>query len=302
MKTHFLFFFTFYTLLFLFNPGNESYYQLLAYNRKLISYQKEKINLKIKSVPYLKNYYYPSITAEGVYVVDLENFTPVLEKNSYKKFIPASTTKIITALTAYDIFPPDKVVTIKNVLKEGRIMNLVINEKITVENLLYGILVHSANDAAYALANFYGFDKFIDLMNKKAKSLQMKNSHFVDPAGLNEYNQHTTPFDMAIAGRAFLKNKYLSKMASIKEIVISDIDYKIFHTLTNVNRLLGEIPGLGGLKTGYTENAGENLVSFYKNNHHQYIIVVLKSQDRFSDTALIINWINNNLEYLDLEI
>ena len=75
------------------------------------------------------------------------------------------------------------------------------------------------------------------------------------------------------------------------------MDYRYFHKLTNVNKLLGEIQGLGGLKTGYTENAGENLVSFYKHNGHQYIIVVLKSLDRFQDTKNIVEWIVNNVNY-----
>ena len=77
------------------------------------------------------------------------------------------------------------------------------------------------------------------------------------------------------------------------------IDFKYFHQLTNVNKLLGEIQGLGGLKTGYTENAGENLVSFYKKNGHQFVIVILKSLDRFNDTKNIITWIEANVGYIN---
>lgn len=126
----------------------------------------------------------------------------------------------------------------------------------------------------------------------------MKDSHFTNPAGLDNRSQLVTPFDLSLAARALLQNKYLSRIVSIKEITISDVDFKIFHTLTNVNQLLGEIQGIGGLKTGYTENAGENLVSFYKHQGRQYIIVILKSQDRFSDTKAVVNWIDSNINYI----
>ena len=179
-------------------------------------------------------------------------------------------------------------------------MELVFDEKITAENLLYGILVHSGNDAAYALADNYGFEKFLQLINQKVSDLSMSGSHFVDPAGLEEYNQYTTPFDLALAARALLQNNQLKKMVATKEITISDVDFKYFHRLANVNKLLGEVQGIGGLKTGFTENAKENLVSFYQKNGHQFIIVILKSEDRFEDTKQIVNWIDANVDYIEL--
>lgn len=289
----------FYSLFFLFYPGNSYYINLFAYNRQLFNKQEKKINIKIKPVAYLKNpFYYPDISAQSAYIINLDSFTSIYEKNPQEKLLPASTAKIITALVAYDIYKPDQVIEVKKTINDGQLMNLQIGEKITVENLLYGILIHSGNDAAYVLAENYGYKKFIQLMNEKAKKLKMVNSYFSDPAGLNSYNQYTTSFDLALAARELLKNPYLAKIVAIKEITISDIDFKYFHKLTNVNKLLGEISGLGGLKTGYTEEAGENLVSFYKKNNHQYIIVVLKSLDRFNDTKNLINWINENIDYL----
>jgi len=178
-------------------------------------------------------------------------------------------------------------------------MGLLEGEKITVENLLYGLLIQSGNDAAYAFSNEVGTDKFMALIKKKADSLFMKNSNFRNPAGLDEAGQYSTPYDMALAARELLKNPYLSKIVSIKEITISDVDFRYFHKLTNVNKLLGEIAGVGGLKTGYTEAAGENLVSFYKNNGHQFIIVILKSLDRFSDTRSVVGWIEENISYIN---
>jgi len=180
-------------------------------------------------------------------------------------------------------------------------MNLVEGEKITVENLLYGILVHSANDAAFALADNYGFERFIYLMNKKAKDLKMNNTHFTNPAGFDDPNHYSNPFDLTLAARELLKNPYLAKIAATKEIIIPDTEFKYFHRLTNINQLLGEISGLGGLKTGYTEEAGQNLISFYKKNGHRYLITILKSEDRFFDTKQIIEWINLNVDYLSFK-
>ncbi|MFN4212576.1 MAG: D-alanyl-D-alanine carboxypeptidase family protein [Microgenomates group bacterium] len=299
MKLKFFLLFAFYTLFFLFYPGNSYYFHIFAYNRAVFTQKEKKINLKINPVPYLKFNYYPEVSAQGVYVVDLPLFTPLMERNANQHFLPASTTKIITALVAFDIYQPEQIITVKNPTNEGQVMGLVPGEKITVENLLYGILVHSANDAAYALAENFGFEKFINSMNKKAKDLKMNNSYFVNPAGYDDSKQTTTPYDLALAARALLANKYLAKIAATKEIIISDVDFKIFHKLSNVNKLLGEVQGIGGLKTGYTENARENLVSFYKKNGHQFIVVILKSQDRFQDTKNIINWINENIDYLN---
>lgn len=299
MCLRFLLPFTFFTLLFLFYPGDSYYFHIFAYNRDLFTEKKPTAFPNINPVPYLKNQYFPITSAEGVYIVDLPSFTPLFKRAEHEKFFPASTNKIITALVAYNLYKPDRIVTIKRVITDGQVMGLVQNERITVENLLYGTLIHSGNDAAYALADEYGFDQFVELMNKKAQELHMNDSHFTNPAGLDDFNQYVSPFDLALAGRELLKNKYLSKIVSTKEIVISDFDFKIFHTLSNVNKLLGEIQGIGGLKTGYTENAGENLVSFYKHDSHQFIIVILKSLDRFEDTKNIVQWIRENIDYIN---
>jgi D-alanyl-D-alanine carboxypeptidase len=303
MRLKFILPFIFYTLLFFFYPGDFFYFHLFAYNRDLFQKNPSPLETKNITVPYLKNsFYQPEVSAQGIYVVDLPSFTPILEKNSRTRFLPASTLKIITALVAYDIYKPSQIIEVKKTINEGQLMDLKIGEKITVENLLYGTLVHSGNDAAYVLADNYGYEKFIKLMNEKAKKLSMKNTHFTDPTGLKENNQYSSPFDLALAARELLKNPYLAKIVSTKEIIISDVDFKYFHKLTNVNKLLGEIQGLGGLKTGYTQEAGENLVSFYKKNGHQYLIIILKSEDRFADTEKIINWINENVDYLKINI
>ncbi|MFH1826867.1 MAG: serine hydrolase [bacterium] len=301
MKPRFYFLFAFFSVLFLFYPGDSDLFRIFAFNRDLFI-KNEVVNLTDISTPIVRDANFkPELTAEGVYIVDKNSFTPVYEKNAQKQLYPASTTKIITALVAYDIYNLNKVVTIKKLPEDGQMMGLVPGERISIEYLLYGTLIHSGNDAAYALAYEYGYDKFIDLINKKVKDLNMKNTYFDNPIGYDSPNEYTTPFDLALAARELLSNKYLSKIVSIKEITISDADFKYFHVLSNVNQLLGELDGIGGVKTGYTQEAGENLVSLYKHKDKEYIIVILKSQDRFADTLNSVNWINSNIDYVQIK-
>src|SRR3989338_4719078 len=169
MRPKHIFLFLFFTLLFLFYPGDSYYFHLFAYNRELISKTETAVKININPIPYLKLPYYPQVSAEGIYLVDLPSFTPVFERNAQQRFLPASTTKIMTALVAYDLYKSEYIITVKQITEEGQVMHLIPGEKITVENLLYGTLVHSANDAAFALANNYGREKFMKKVNKKTK-------------------------------------------------------------------------------------------------------------------------------------
>lgn len=217
-------------------------------------------------------------------------------------FFPASTAKIITALVALDIYKHTDVLTVKRVISEGQVVGLVQGEQLRVQELLYGLLVHSGNDVAYVLADNYGpgYDAFVERMNEKAAQLSMNNSHFNNPAGLDDPRQYSSPFDLSLAGRKLLQNELLSTIVSTPSITISDVNFEHFHVLSNVNKLLGKIPGIGGLKTGYTEEAGENLVSFYKRNGHQFLIVIMKSDDRFYDTEAIVHWIDTNVGFVSI--
>lgn len=301
MRYKHIYLFVFFTLLLLFYPGDASYLHTFAYNRSLFSREPPvPKDLSVNPIP-VTNGTAPAVTAEGVYIADLPSFTPIYTRNAKERLYPASTTKIITALVVRDIYHTDDVITVKRGGIEGQVMDLVPGERITAENLLYGILVHSANDAAYAFADNAGYDHFIDLMNQKAKELHMTGSHFANPAGLDDPGQYTTPYDLALAARKLLQDKYLSRFVATKEIEISDVDYVHFHRLVNVNKLLGEIHGIGGLKTGETEWAGENLVSFYKKNGHEYLVVILKSEDRFADTTTVVNWLDSSVSYFELD-
>ena len=244
----------------------------------------------------------PEITATGVVVVDIGSGVYLYKRNETIPLSPASTTKLMTALVALDTYNLDDVVTIKQMNIDGQSMGLVPGEKMTVENFLYGALIYSGNDAAWALADYYpgGEQKFVDAMNVKASQLHLTQSTFTNPVGYDDANHKMTPLDLAQLGEAALNNKTIAKMVAIPEITISDVTHTYFYQLKNVNELLGKIPGVGGIKTGWTEEAGENLITLVERNGHRVITVVLHSQDRFGDTSKLIDWVFGNYQWKQL--
>jgi len=170
---------------------------------------------------------------------------------------------------------------------EGSKMNLVNGEKITVLNLLYGMMLPSGNDAAYTIAKNYpgGVEGFVGAMNKQAHDLQLSNTKYFDPDGYDDQN-YTTAFDMARLGAFAMKNSLFSKIVGTKHLVVADTSGKIVHNLNNLNELLG-LPGVTGIKTGFTNEAGGVLVTSLNLNNKSYIIVVLDTPDRFGDTATL---------------
>lgn len=244
----------------------------------------------------------PELTAQGIVIVDIPSGTMLLEKNPELRMYPASTTKVMTAIVALEKYQLEDVVEVKTVITEGQVMHLVGGEKITVENLLYGILVHSANDAAYALAEHHpqGYDGFIKDMNDKAASLHLTNTHFDNPIGFDSENHYTTPRDLARLSLIALQNPIIHKIAGVTQITVSDTDYAHFHPLKNINELIGTLPGVSGLKTGFTQAAGQSLIAAAQRNDRHILVVVLKSEDRFGETARLIEWVFGNFEWTDL--
>ena len=299
MNTRSIIVFVLLSLLFLFYPGDGQLMHTFSYHRALFENQDRSIAYANHPIPVRTTSLLPETTATSVYIVDRKSFSPVYEKSAHQRWYPASTAKIITALVAYDIYKTDRVVTIQSSFDDGQTMGLLPGEQITVENLLYGTLVHSGNDAAQAIAQIDGATSFVERMNEKARSLHMNNTHFENPTGLHNPNQYSSAYDLALASRELLNNAYLAKIVSTKEIEISDTQYRVFHKLVNVNKLLGEIPGVGGLKTGYTPESGENLISLYRTRDgHEFIIVVLGSLDRFEDTKTLVSWIDGNTTFI----
>jgi D-alanyl-D-alanine carboxypeptidase len=269
-----------------------------------ILFPENKISVKIPAVfPYPVNktgILPPSdLTATGIVIQDIDSGAFLYKLNSEESLSPASTTKLLTALVILDHFKLDDVMTVKNLVTDGQMMGLVLGEKITVENLLYGALIHSGNDAAYTLADNYpgGVDAFVVQMNDKAAKLGLSKSHFTNPIGYDDPAHKMTPHDLSLLAGAAINNPVIAKMVAIPTITISDITHTQFHNLKNVNQLLGKIPGVSGIKTGWTEAAGENLVTLIERNNHRIILVVLRSKDRFGETARLIDWVFANFQW-----
>lgn len=245
----------------------------------------------------------PLVSAQGVYIVDIPSNVTIYQKNGQESFTPASTTKIVTALVALDKFNLEDVLDVKTVISQGRTMGLHRGEKLTFEALLYGTLIHSANDAAYTIAENYtgAVEAFVIAMNKKISELGLTNTHFTNPIGFDDPSHITTPADLATLAKVAMKNKVFSKIVGTKSITVSDITYTYFHELRNVNELLGKISGVSGVKTGFTENAGEVLVSQLHKDGRNVLFVVLKSQDRFADTSKLIDWVFNNFQWKPIQ-
>ncbi|HTK03563.1 MAG TPA: D-alanyl-D-alanine carboxypeptidase family protein [Alphaproteobacteria bacterium] len=242
---------------------------------------------------------FPTFSAQGVMAVDLTSGISLYEKNTDNPLLPASTTKIVTALVALDTYPLDSVLTVGKVKVEGQKMGLFAGEQMKVEDLLYGLLVYSSNDAAEVFAQNYvgGRDAFIMAMNAKAKELSMNNSYFDNPVGLDGISQMTTAKDLVRVSEVAMRNPEFAKIVGTKEIVVHDVTGKYSHSLKNINQLLGSVPGVLGVKTGWTENARENLVTYIERDNHKIMIVVLGSSDRFGETKELIDWIFGNYKW-----
>lgn len=243
---------------------------------------------------------YPVLSAQGVLAVDLGSGVPLYEKNADTPLLPASTTKIVTALVSLDTYPLDAVLTASaGASVVGQKMGLYAGEQMKVEDLLYGLLVYSANDAAEVLAHNFpgGYDSFVAAMNAKAKELNMTNSHFDNPVGLDADGQRSTARDLVRASEVAMRNPEFAKIVGTKNIVVNDFTGKISYNLNNVNELLGNVPGVLGVKTGWTENARENLVTFIVRDNHRVMVALLGSQDRFGETKELIDWIFGNYSW-----
>ncbi|MEK7186171.1 MAG: hypothetical protein AAB675_02305 [Patescibacteria group bacterium] len=256
---------------------------------------------EVKSYPLLKNRYEPFITAQAALIIDKESKVVLYEKNKNLRFSPASTTKIMTALVGLDNYKLDDVLEVKDTITEGSVLGLFKGQRITFGNLLYAMMLPSANDAATAIAQNYpgGENKFIDKMNEEVKKMRLKNTHFDDPAGLLDKSGFTTAIELSNIASIALDNKIFAKVVSTPQKHIYD-DSGFPYFILNKNKLLG-IEGVNGIKTGFTEEAGDVLVTSRNHNDHTLIIVVLRSQDRFADTYELLRLINSeNLTYLPI--
>lgn len=247
----------------------------------------------------------PGLTARGIYIVDLDSMVPLLVKNPDLHLRPASTTKIMTALVALDTFGNTNVLTAKDATGAiGKAIHLKSGEQVTFKNMLYGLLLESGNDAAYALAENYpgGYNAMVSAMNEKAMNLGIRDTSFRNVSGVDEFGHETTVHDLAVLTAAAMKNPQFSEVVGTKEKEIESLDGTVIHKLSNTNELLGVVPGVLGVKTGTTELAGESLVTDIERDGHRIILVMLGSQDRFGETKKLITWVFENHKWEKLQL
>lgn len=225
----------------------------------------------------------PEPTAAGAYLCHFESGQELYAKNADTPMPMASTTKLMTALVVSELLPFDKIITVdkRSVGIEGSSIYLFEGEKISVETLMYGLLLESANDAATALAIECAgsVEDFSLLMNRKAAELGLKNTHFTNPHGLDDENHYTTARELSIIAASALECPDIAKIVATKSYKAPVTDGNTYRYMTNHNRLLSTYEGAIGMKTGFTKRTGRCLVSAATRDGMTLIAVTLNASD-----------------------
>ena len=237
----------------------------------------------------------PVIDAAAAVVLDTLTGRVLYEKNAYSRRAMASTTKIMTAILAIENGNLRDTVTVSKRADSvgGSTVPLKQGQKLTLEEMLYGLMLRSGNDAAIAVAEHIGgsVEGFLEMMNKKAYLLGARNTHFESPHGLDSAGHYSTAYDMAVITRYALQNPVFSRIVGTKSMNIS------IRGLNNTNEMLSLYPGADGVKTGYTGQAGRCLVTSATREKWRVISVVLgcgSRQQRAQSSKSILDYSFNN--------
>jgi D-alanyl-D-alanine carboxypeptidase (penicillin-binding protein 5/6) len=243
----------------------------------------------------------PNLSAKSYMAVDVATGTELVTKNTDEKLPIASLTKLMTAMVVLDHVNRDQIVTIEKSDTEVdcACMGLVEGEKISVGNLLEGMLIPSNNDAAQALARFVGGSKeeFVKLMNDKAQVLKLKQTNFSNPAGLDSTENYSTAHDLSIITQEFLKYALLERIVATAGLDVSSVDGQIVHKLKTSNKLLLTNSDVVGVKTGFTTGAQGNLILKIDENGIEVLTIVLNTPIREDDTQKLIDWVFQSYDW-----
>lgn len=242
----------------------------------------------------------PATSAKSEILIEAYSGTVLHEHNADKHMLIASTTKILTALVVLKNCDVNEKVIIQDDFPpiEGSSIYLKPGEELTVLDLLYGLLLESGNDSAVALAFHVSesIESFSELMNECASTLGCRNSHFVNPHGLDQENHYSTARDLALISAEAMNNKTFSDIVSTKRISIAGRYFK------NHNKLLWNYPGTIGIKTGFTESAGRSLVSCTERDGMRLICVTLSAPKDWNDHTNLYNWAYNQYDCIQVAI
>ncbi len=275
--------------------------EIEEYNKKI---DNNEINKTIETSANLNDE--PKINSRSAVVIDRKSKNIIYGKNENVKKAMASTTKIMTAMVVIQNTNLNNIVEIskKSAGTGGSRLGLKAGDKITVKDLLYGLLLRSGNDCAVALAEYVAgsVPEFSNLMNQNAQMLGLNNTHFVTPHGLDEEEHYTTAYELAILADYALNNEVFAQIVNTKSYTINI--NKSSKTLNNTNELLGNLNGVYGVKTGFTNGAGRCLVTSIKRGNLDVICVVLGAdtkKDRTRDSAKLIEYTFNKYEEIDIK-
>ncbi|MBR6557756.1 MAG: D-alanyl-D-alanine carboxypeptidase [Clostridia bacterium] len=227
------------------------------------------------------------VSAESAVLMEASSSAVIYEKNAYTRMPMASTTKIMTAIVAIENNDLDQIVTVsdKAVGVEGSSIYLYPGEKLCMRDLIYALMLESANDAAaaIAIATAGSIDEFATLMNRKAKEIGLLDTHFKNPHGLDDEDHYTTAYDLARLSSYALKNECFREIVSTYKRVIPLRDNEGSRLLLNHNRLLKSYDGAIGVKTGFTKKSGRCLVSSAERDGVTLVSVTLNAPDDWND-------------------
>ena len=236
----------------------------------------------------------PSVSAQSAVLIEAESGARVYDKQADHPLPMASTTKIMTALVALDHAAPDLCMTVPAaaVGTEGSSVYLVEGEKLTLEQLLYALLLESANDAAVTIA--YGIagsvEAFSELMNEKAKDLGLKQTRFSNPHGLDDEEHYTTAYELALITKCALENDLFRTIVSTRKTTIPHAGIDGVRLLVNHNKMLRLYDGCIGIKTGFTKKSGRCLVSAAERDGVELIAVTLHAPNDWDDHQKLLDY------------
>ncbi len=263
-----------------------------------------------------------NLTAESAILIDVDTGQVLYEKNPHLKLHPASTTKIMTGILAIELGNFNDIVTVDDespYLIKGSHIALEPGEQLLFKDLLYALLVESANDSALVIANHISgsTEEFVKLMNKKAKELGAKDTNFVNPHGLTDENHLTTAYDLSIIAKYAMENETFREIVSNYTYTIPPTnkkneprylksENKLLYSSEKINVNGNLVPikydGATGVKTGYTTEAGNCLVASAEKNNRRLIAVALKSNGKevFADIHKLLNYGFENFDNVNI--
>ena len=270
--------------------------EVIDVNAEIETYSKAEID-KTKT---------PNINSRSAIVIDRNSNYILYGKNENNKVKMASTTKIMTAIVVLETYPLDKTVEVskKAANTGGSRLGLKTGDKISIRDLLYGLMLCSGNDAAVCLAENVagGIPEFSELMNNKAIELGLVNTNFESPHGLDSNNHYTTAYELALLSNYALNNSTFLNIVGTKKYTVTINGYP--KAISNTNELLGSLNGVYGIKTGFTNGANRCLVSACKRDEMDIICVVLGADTknyRTKDSIKLIEYSFKNFEYFNIK-